>query len=134
MSFQDIDLQWFAAEDEGRTEEPSELKLRRAREEGRIAKSQELTGALVFLFSLVTFIFLAKSVLSGCADILSFFFTSINSENVAEPSFFMIFVYYFLRLVIPVTMVGIVAGILGNIIQNKGMIFSLKVIDRKSVV
>ena len=68
MSFQDIDLQWFAAEDEGRTEEPSELKLRRAREEGRIAKSQELTGALVFLFSLVTFIFLAKSVLSGCAD------------------------------------------------------------------
>ena len=131
MSFQDIDLQWFAAEDEGRTEEPSELKLRRAREEGRIAKSQELTGALVFLFSLVTFIFLAKSVLSGCADILSFFFTRINSENVAEPSFFMIFVYYFLRLVIPVTMVGIVAGILGNIIQNKGMIFSLKVITPK---
>ena len=131
MSFQDIDLQWFAAEDEGRTEEPSELKLRRAREEGRIAKSQELTGALVFLFSLVTFIFLAKSVLSGCADILSFFFTRINSENVAEPSFFMIFVYYFLRLVIPVTMVGIVGGILGNIIQNKGMIFSLKVITPK---
>ena len=33
-----IDLQWFAAEDEGRTEEPSEYKLRKAREEGRVAK------------------------------------------------------------------------------------------------
>ena len=40
----DIDLQWFAAEDEGRTEEPSETKLRKAREEGRVAKSQELIG------------------------------------------------------------------------------------------
>ena len=27
-----IDLQWFAAEDEGRTEEPSEYKIRKARE------------------------------------------------------------------------------------------------------
>lgn len=33
-----IDLQWFAAEDEGRTEQPSEYKLRKAREEGRVAK------------------------------------------------------------------------------------------------
>ena len=30
-----IDLQWFAAEDEGRTEQPSEYKLRKAREEGK---------------------------------------------------------------------------------------------------
>jgi flagellar biosynthetic protein FlhB len=45
---QHIDLQWFARpEDEGRTEQPTELKLRRARiEEGRVPKSQELTAAL----------------------------------------------------------------------------------------
>ena len=42
-----IDLQWFAAEDEGRTEEASEEKLRKAREEGRIAKSTELNSAIV---------------------------------------------------------------------------------------
>ena len=48
MSFQDIDLQWFAAEDEGRTEEPSEYKLRKAREEGRIPKSQDLNSSVVF--------------------------------------------------------------------------------------
>ncbi|MBQ1661862.1 MAG: hypothetical protein II054_05125, partial [Treponema sp.] len=35
-----IDLQWFAPEDEGKTEEPSEHKLRKLREEGRVAKSQ----------------------------------------------------------------------------------------------
>ncbi len=36
----DVHLQWFAAEDEGRTEEPSEHKLRKAREEGKVAKSR----------------------------------------------------------------------------------------------
>ena len=51
MSQIQIDLQWFAAEDEGRTEEPSEIKLQKARKEGRVAKSTELNGAFVFLFS-----------------------------------------------------------------------------------
>ena len=35
-----FDLQWFAsAEEEGRTEDPTEHKLKKAREEGRVAKS-----------------------------------------------------------------------------------------------
>ena len=48
MDFEKIHLQWFAAEDEGRTEEASELRLKKAREEGRIAKSQELNSSVVF--------------------------------------------------------------------------------------
>ena len=39
MTYSQIDLQWFSAEDEGRTEEPSQIKLDRARKEGRVAKS-----------------------------------------------------------------------------------------------
>ena len=42
-----LGLQWFAAEDEGRTEDPTEYKIRKAREEGRVAKSQDLNAALV---------------------------------------------------------------------------------------
>ena len=34
----------MAAEDEGRTEEPSEYRLEKARKEGRVAKSQEAVG------------------------------------------------------------------------------------------
>ena len=40
----------MAAEDEGRTEEPSEYKLEKARKEGRVAKSQEISSSLVLLF------------------------------------------------------------------------------------
>ena len=46
----DVHLQWFAAEDEGRTEEPTEHKLRKAREEGKVAKSVEVSSSLVLLF------------------------------------------------------------------------------------
>ena len=48
-----IDLQWFAAEDEGRTEEPSEIKLQKARKEGRVAKSNELNGGILALRKLL---------------------------------------------------------------------------------
>jgi len=45
-----FDLQLFAADDEGRTEEPSEKKLREAREKGQVAKSQELAPSIVVIF------------------------------------------------------------------------------------
>ena len=54
-----IDLQWFAsAEEEGRTEKPSERKLKKAKEEGQIPKSPELSGALVLLFPVLVMILL----------------------------------------------------------------------------
>ena len=131
MSFDMIDLQWFAAEDEGRTEEPSELKLRKAREEGRVAKSQDLNSALVFLFSLVTLIFLAKRILFGCKEIMEFFFTRVNVQDIRSMAFFMIFASYFIKLVLPIILAGVVSGVMGNIIQNRGWLFSLKVITPK---
>ena len=50
----------MAAEDEGRTEEASAYKLEKARKEGRVAKSQEISGALVLLFCVLVLIFLGK--------------------------------------------------------------------------
>ena len=58
-----IDLQWFAAEDEGRTEEPSQIKLDKARKEGRVAKSQELNSSIALLLSVITLLIMAKWIL-----------------------------------------------------------------------
>ena len=69
-----IDLQWFAAEDEGRTEDPTDYKIRKAREEGRVAKSQDINAALVMLFPAGTLIFLSSFFLEECMEILRFFF------------------------------------------------------------
>ena len=51
---QAMHLQWFAAEDEGRTEDPTERKLQKAREDGKVAKSQDVTGAIILLLSVMT--------------------------------------------------------------------------------
>jgi hypothetical protein len=39
-----LDLQWFAAEDEGRTEDPTEFKIRKAREEGESRRARSSTA------------------------------------------------------------------------------------------
>ena len=69
-----IDLQWFAAEDEGRTEEPSEYKLRKARDEGRVPKSSDLNSSVVFFFCLMMLFVLAKRILFESAEVFRFFF------------------------------------------------------------
>ncbi len=126
MSFEEIDLQWFAAEDEGRTEEPSDLKLEKARKEGRVAKSQEVNGAFVFLFSVLTLTLLAKWLLRNFEEILIFFFSRCSQGNAVSGTSAYVFFDYFLKMVLPISFVALVAGVAGNIVQNKGWMFSLK--------
>src|SRR5512145_1863789 len=66
----------FAAEDEGRTEEPTEHKLRKAREEGKVAKSGEFTSAVVLLAVVVTLALVARGMLDRMAGMLTFFLKS----------------------------------------------------------
>ena len=126
MSFDQIDLQWFAAEDEGRTEEPSEYKLRKAREEGRVAKSPEIASSLVMLLTVVALIVAAPTILRWCEEVLRFFFTRIAQKDVLQGSYLVICYHYILRIVVPLSVIGGIAAIAANIVQNRGFIFSVK--------
>ncbi|MFI3257169.1 MAG: flagellar biosynthesis protein FlhB [Spirochaetales bacterium] len=126
----DVDLQWFAAEDEGRTEDPSEHKLKKAREEGRVAKSQEISGALVMLFPSIAIIILAPWLFNNFIEILLFYFyrsttAELNGQLVYG------FYYYLIRMVTPIAVTALVAGIVANLVQNKGFIFSTKPLEPK---
>lgn len=116
----------MAAEDEGRTEEASQYRLEKARKEGRVAKSQEISSSLVLIFTIMILIFLAKWIFSECIILFRFFFNRVAQENVLDPDFAEAFFLFFLKIIIPVGAVAIVAGFLANIIQNKGFIFSTK--------
>ncbi len=129
MSFDEIDLQWFAAEDEGRTEEPSEYKLRKAREEGRVAKSQELCSAVVMLVTVIALVILAPSYWSFCEKILIFYFTHCTESEVFQRRFFYHFLLSLAQMALPLAVLGGIAGIVSNIAQNRGFIFSLKPIE-----
>ena len=127
LSAFNIDLQWFAAEDEGRTEEPSEHKIRKAREdEGRVAKSQELISALGLLFPALVILFLAPYMLRTCAEMLRFFLLRSmeldpTQDRIIVGAAFM----YYIRLILPIIIVAVIAALFSNIIQV-GYLFTTK--------
>ncbi len=126
-----IDLQWFAAEDEGRTEDPTDYKLKKAREEGRVAKSQELNGALVLLFPVLTLLALAPLMMKTFTEMLHFFLSRATSMEIDDPTLFFVFIRYFIRLVLPITLTAVVAGVAANILQNGGFFFTMKPLTPK---
>ena len=122
----DFDLQWFAAEDEGRTFEPTETTYRKAREEGRVAKSQELISALGLLFPAIIIFFLASWMLRNCVEMLRFFFTRAGEMDILSNQYAMgIFIYYFAQLILPILAVAVVAALLSNLVQV-GFLFTTK--------
>lgn len=121
-----MDLQWFAAEDEGRTEEPSEYKIRKAREEGRVAKSQELVGALVLLMPALALFFLAPSMLRTCIEMIRFYFSRVSELDPTKDRIILVaFFTYFARLIVPIAAVAVAAALFSNIVQT-GFLFTTK--------
>ncbi len=121
----------MAAEDEGRTEEPSEYKLEKARKEGRVAKSQEVGSALVLLFTVIVLVFFAKFLFTQLAGILTYYFTRCANPDIRNKAIVTAAYNFFVKCIMPTSIVGVIAAIIGNIIQTKGFIFSLKPIEPK---
>jgi len=121
-----IHLQWFAPEDEGRTEDPTEYKLKKAREEGKVAKTSELAPALVLIFSVILIAFLSRYMFNTLTDMLKYFF-SISSEMdiTTNSNMAPIFFTFFLKMFLPVAAIALVASLAGNLMQV-GFLFSTK--------
>ncbi len=132
----EIDIQWFAAEDEGRTEEPTEHKLRKAREEGKVVKSVEFTSAIILLFSIVVIGLFSSSFLKTMIDMLRYFVLHATEMDVrTDSNIWKAFIWFFIRLITPVFFVAFVAALLSNIFQV-GFFFTVKPIvpDFKRIV
>ena len=115
-----------AAEDEGRTEEPTEHKLRKAREEGKVAKSAEFTSAVVLLAVVVALALVARSMLKGMAEMLTFFLKSSTEIDVTtDRRLGGLFMRWLVSISAPVLAVSFVAAIAANLFQV-GFLFSTK--------
>jgi flagellar biosynthetic protein FlhB len=77
----EFDLQLFArAEDEGRTEQPTHRKLERARRRGHVAKTVELSPALVTLTTCWLLSFIGWWTFKALFDFIHFSIHNINSN------------------------------------------------------
>ncbi|MEX2443567.1 MAG: flagellar biosynthesis protein FlhB [Alkalispirochaeta sp.] len=125
-TLQSMHLQWFAAEDEGRTEDPTEQKIRKAREDGKVAKSADVSSAIVLLFSVVALGILGNYMLGHLLDMTRFYLNRAGDLNVVESGILVrAFFGYFIRISLPLAAVAFVAAIFGNVVQF-GFLFTVK--------
>jgi flagellar biosynthetic protein FlhB len=121
-----IDLQWFAAEDEGRTEDPTEQKIRKSREDGKVAKSSEFTSAIVLLFPIIAIGILSPYMLRQMSEMMHYFLTiSVESAITGEARIVRAFLLFFVKLVGPIAAIAFIAAFLSNVLQI-GFLFSTK--------
>jgi flagellar biosynthesis protein FlhB len=126
--FPRMHLQWFAAEDEGRTEDPTEYKIKKAREEGKVAKSMELSSAIVLLFPIVAFGLLAPNIINTTIEMIRYFLSIATEIDITmEKGTLRVFMQYLIKLTLPVGAVAFVSAILGNLMQV-GFLFTTKVL------
>ena len=124
-----IHLQWFAAEDEGRTEEPTEQKIRKAREEGKVAKSTDLTASLVLLFPLIMLGILGPYMVRTLKSMLEYFLKiAVEADITTAGTISRAFVGYLAKLTLPIMGVAFISALLGNLFQV-GFLFSTKAIQ-----
>lgn len=122
------DLQWFAKDGQGgeKTEPATAKKLKEAREEGKVAKSKELTSAfdLIVLF-LVLKIFISF-VGEGFLEVFSYTyklmpdFVAINAKDVspqAVSSFLAAVFVRMLKIAAPFFLFGVVVTFLVSVLQ-----------------
>ena len=122
-------LIFFAAEDEGKTEEPTERRKQKEREKGRVPKSTEIASALVTLGALLVLFILSSWLLEHIFKILKYFLGNFN--NLPEISIttlqplFMSIIKELVYILAPVLFISIIMAVAGNLIQV-GFLFTLK--------
>ncbi|OHD18184.1 MAG: flagellar biosynthesis protein FlhB [Spirochaetes bacterium GWD1_61_31] len=132
-----VHLQWFAQDDESKTEDPTEHKKRKAREEGRVPKSQDLTAGIGLILTMGTLAMFGPYMLANLRQMLRWFLeVSVELDITRDGGpIVSVFFYYFLRIMLPVVSVAFVAAIVSNLLQV-GFLFTTKPIrpDFKKIV
>ncbi|MEJ2663794.1 MAG: EscU/YscU/HrcU family type III secretion system export apparatus switch protein, partial [Spirochaetia bacterium] len=121
-----VHLQWFAAEDEGRTEEPTEHKLRKAREEGRVVKSAEFSSALILIVGISAIALLATYLLKTFIEMMRYFLERSCEIDVTTTAITATAVFtFFIRLALPIVGVVFITALMSNLVQV-GFLFTVK--------
>ncbi|MCL2352911.1 MAG: flagellar biosynthesis protein FlhB [Firmicutes bacterium] len=118
-TFLRLDLRFFEGE---KTEKATPRKKKKSREEGQVAKSQEIGTAAAFLAVFTVLRFAAGGIYSGLMSVFGYSFTMIgDSDAVFDPRYISRFIAYLFGRVImmslPVFITAAAVGIVSNAVQ-----------------
>ena len=116
-----------------KTEEPTPKKKKDARKQGNIAKSAEVNKAMTFIAILVVIYMMSGSIISELqgfiVNILSGDFSMTMNDNTITILMFKVMMS-FMKIVLPISLIIMVFGILGSLIQT-GLFFSMESLKPK---
>lgn len=117
-----VDFQIFAEEDEGRTLEPTEYRLRKAREEGNVPQSQDLASGIILLLMIWAISFMAMNVFRGISDLFILAIDTLESREISISRFNnMLFssVMVTLGFLLPLMFLAVFSSILSHALQTR---------------
>lgn len=104
-----------------KTEQPTPRKLQQARNKGQVAKSKDLSAAVVLLAAVTVFFIIVKSAVTGLERHLSWYFANIFSFGLPEKHLPWIIVENMVEISLifsPVFLFTIVFAVVGNVMQS----------------
>ncbi|MDH5655872.1 MAG: flagellar biosynthesis protein FlhB [Spirochaetia bacterium] len=133
--FDGYDLQRFAAEDEGRTEDPTDRRKREERDKGNVARSQDIPAAGVLLGSVVVLFFTGTYILSQIHTLFNKYLgmdyrtlQNLTDEDVRRLMLDLFFESG--KIAGPIMIVAVVMAVASNILQV-GLLFTLQPLQVK---
>ena len=114
--------------DQERTEKPTGKKLSKAREEGQVTKSQEVSTAFIFLGALGVFLFAGPWMFWQLADFMSGIFQNLGTlhlEGLSARAFLFEVLQQVGLIMMPLLVVILILGVSANLLQV-GFLFTLK--------
>lgn len=115
-----FDLQLFAAEDEGRTEQPTDKKLREARDKGQVARTQELPQAMVVIVGILVVFAFGSMIYESLFKITRYYFSSFSRMSLTQKSIgndFFLVLGEFARILLPIFLATSIAAFFANVVQ-----------------
>jgi flagellar biosynthetic protein FlhB len=107
---------------EDRTEQPTGKRREEARRQGQVARSPDLTSAVVVLVGLFTVLLLSASIVNTAGDVMTNLFSQVaRPGNVVSgaglKSIFLLCVNALLKTVAPIALACMLTGIVLNVLQ-----------------
>ncbi|MGJ7909867.1 flagellar biosynthesis protein FlhB [Neobacillus sp. LXY-1] len=112
-----LDLQLFSGE---KTEKATPNKRREARKKGQVAKSNEVTSAMILILSFGVLLIFGKTMVEGCLNIYRQSFHEYMLWDLSISSVALMFnqlLWQSVKLVAPILAVAMVAAAVGNYMQ-----------------
>lgn len=124
----------MAEEDKSsKTEQPTDRRLKQARDEGDIPKSQEISGWFTLLAGLAVLAFMAPSITSDLSRVLSVFLAQAHELSLDTGAAVELAAGTGLRLVgiLGLAFLAFVAAAIGGNLVQSGLVFSTKKLEPK---